>query len=305
MTRHTLAIDSSVCTGSIQSVSDGRLWRSVAAAALACAVAWTAAVLFLWVAQSWLLFRVGESRAATAALDRRVFTQSSFVTANGLRLESVLLTHDPAEERYWILFCPPAGASTRVARIQGHLQQLWRFGYNVFAFDYRGFGGNRGTPSEDGLYEDATAAYRSLIDGHGVAPTRVVIAGRSLGASVAVDLATRVESGGLLLFSPIDSVPAAAARIYPWAPVRWLARYRFDNSSKAAIVGQPVVLVYGAPDPYMPLADARSLFQAFRGRRTMLETNGNHHHSGFMELGTLQDALEKVWPVPPIQEPSQ
>jgi fermentation-respiration switch protein FrsA (DUF1100 family) len=297
MTRQTLAIDPSVRTASIQPVSDGRLWRSVAAAALVCAAAWSGAVLFLWIAQSWLLFRVGESRTATAALDRSVFTQSSFVTANGLRLESVLLTHDPAEERYWIFFCPPAGASTRVARIQGHLQQLWRLGYNVFAFDYRGFGGNRGTPSEAGLYEDATAAYRSLIDAHGVPPTRVVIAGRSLGASVAVDLATRVESGGLLLFSPIDSVPAAAARLYPWAPVRWLSRYRFDNSSKAANVSQPVVLVYGAPDPYMPLADARSLFQAFRGRRTMLETNGNHHHSGFIELNELQDAVEKVWPV--------
>lgn len=296
MTPQTLAIDPPR-TASIEPVSDGRLWRSVAAAALACAAAWSGTVLFLWAAQFWLLFRISESRAVTTVPDPGVFTRSSFVTADGLRLDSVLLTHHSADERFWIFFCPPAGASTRVARIQEHLQQLWSLDYNVFAFDYRGFGGNRGTPSEVDLYEDATAAYRSLIDAHGVAPTRVVIAGRSLGASVAVDLATRVESGGLLLFSPIDSVPAAAARLYPWAPVRWLARYRFDNSSKAAWVSQPVVLVYGVPDPYMPLANARSLFQAFRGRKTMLETNGNHHHSGFMDLIELQRALEQVWPV--------
>jgi fermentation-respiration switch protein FrsA (DUF1100 family) len=302
MTRQTLAIDPSARAASIQPVSDGRLWRSVAAAVLLCVVTWSGAVLFLWLAQSWLLFRLGDSRADTAAMDPSVFSESSFVTADGLRLESVLLTHGPAEERYWILFCPPAGASTRVRRIQGHLQALWRLGFNVFAFDYRGFGDNSGTPSEAGLYEDATAAYQSLTEVHGVAATHVVIAGRSLGASVAVDLATRVESGGLLLFSPIDSVPAAAARLYPWAPVRWLARYRFDNSSKAAVVIQPVVLVYGAPDPYMPLADARFLFQAFRGRRKMLETKGNHHHSGFMDLNELQDAVEKVWPARPIQK---
>jgi uncharacterized protein len=125
----------------------------------------------------------------------------------------------------------------------------------------------------------------------------VIIAGRSLGAAVAVDLATRVESGGLLLFSPIDSVPEAAARLYPWAPVRWLARYRFDNLAKAAFVNQPVVLVYGTPDPYMPLANARALYQAFRNSRTMLETHGNHHHSGFMAVNELHHALEKVWPV--------
>jgi len=287
----------------MQSVSDGRLLRSVAAVVFACATMWFGAVLFLWLFQSWLLFRVGESRANTAALDPRAFSQSSFVTTDGLRLESVLLTHGPSEERYWILFCPPAGASTRVARIQGHLLELWRLGYNVFAFDYRGFGGNSGTPTEAGLYEDATAAYRSLINEHRVAATHVVIAGRSLGASVAVDLATRVESGGLLLFSPIDSVPAVAARLYPWAPVRWLARFRFDNVSKAAVVRDPVVLVYGAPDPYMPLADARSLFQAFRGRRKMLETMGNHHHSGFMEPNELQDAVRDIWPARPAQKP--
>jgi len=301
MTRQTLAIDPIARSVSIQPISDGRLRRSVAAAALACAAAWFGAVLFLWIAQSWLLFRVGESRVATAALDRSVFTQSSFVTANGLHLDSVLLTHNTPEQRYWIFFCPPAGASTRVARIQGHLQQLWSLGYNVFAFDYRGFGGSRGTPSEAGLYEDATAAFRSLIDGHGVDPKRLVISGRSLGASVAVDLATRVESAGLLLFSPIDSVPTAAARLYPWAPVRWLARYRFDNASKAPFVSEPVVLVYGSPDPYMPLADARSLFESFPNRRTMLETHGNHHHSGFMELNVLHDAVDKVWPVRPTR----
>jgi fermentation-respiration switch protein FrsA (DUF1100 family) len=301
MTRQTLAIGPSVHTAPIQPVSDGRLLRSVAAVVLVFAVIWSGAVLFLWLFQSWLLFRVGESRVDSAALDRSVFAESSFVTADGLRLESVLLMHGPEEERYWILFCPPAGASTRAGRIQGHLQQLWRLGYNVFAFDYRGVGGNQGAPSEAGLYEDATAAYRSLVEAHGVLPTRVVIAGRSLGASVALDLATRVESGGLLLFSPIDSVPAAAARLYPWAPVRWLARYRFDNSSKAPIVSVPVVLVYGAPDPYMPLAGARSLFLAFPAHRKMLETQGNHHHSGFMDLSELNNGLEEVWPPRPIQ----
>jgi hypothetical protein len=177
MTRQTLAIDPSARAASIQPVSDGRLWRSVAAAVLLCVVTWSGAVLFLWLAQSWLLFRLGDSRADTAAMDPSVFSESSFVTADGLRLESVLLTHGPAEERYWILFCPPAGASTRVRRIQGHLQVLWRLGFNVFAFDYRGFGDNSGTPSEAGLYEDATAAYQSLTEVHGVAATHVVIAG--------------------------------------------------------------------------------------------------------------------------------
>jgi hypothetical protein len=82
-----------------------------------------------------------------------------------------------------------------------------------------------------------------------------------------------------------------------------LARYRFDNRSKAILVSQPVVLVYGAPDDYMPLADARALSRAFHGRAKMLETNGNHHHSGLTDVNKLQDALEDVWPLSPIQKP--
>lgn len=288
---------------SFQAVSRGRLSRSVAAAMLTCATAWSAAVLFLWLAQPWLLFRSFDD-GETTDFDRHVFVESSFMTADGLRLEGVRLTHATDGERYWILFCLPAGASIREARTQGHLEQLWRLDYNVFAFDYRGMGGNGGTPSEGGFYEDAIAAYRSLISADHVAPARVILAGRSLGTSVAVDLATRVESGGLLLFSPIDSVPAAAARLYPWAPVALLARYRFDNSLKAPAVRAPVMVVYGAPDPYLPLGKARSLFETFPRHVKMLETQGNHHHSGFKDMSEVRQlnaALHDIWPVAAVR----
>jgi fermentation-respiration switch protein FrsA (DUF1100 family) len=283
----------------VQPVSRGRLWRSVAALALFWATLWCAAVLSLGLGQSLLLFNAGESRMFTAEFDRSVFADASFVTQDGLRLESVLLTHGPSDDRYWILFCPPAGASTRVARIQEHLRQLWSLGYNVFAFDYRGFGGNAGTPSEAGLYEDARAAYRFLTNTHGVTSSRIVLAGRSLGASVALDLATKVDSGGVLLFSPIDSVPNVAARLYPWAPVRWLARYQFDNRTKAPTIHRPVVLVYGAPDYFMSLLDVRSLFREFRDRKRFLKTSGDHHDSGFVDVKALNAALVEFWPPSP------
>jgi pimeloyl-ACP methyl ester carboxylesterase len=244
----------------------------------------------------------GASRDYTARLDPKLFHASTFVTGSGLRLESVLLTHDSNPNRYWILFCPPAGASTQVRRIQGQLHQLWDFGYNVFAFDYRGFGDNAGMPTEEGLYADATAAFEHLTQGEGVSASQVILAGRSLGSSVAVDLATRVDAAGLLLFSPIDSVPSVGARLYPWAPVRWLARYSFNNRVKAGRISRPVILVYGSGDGFMPSGEARLLFQAFRGPRVMLETSGGHHHSGFIEPVQLWRALLEFWPV---EQPSK
>ena len=77
-------------------------------------------------------------------------------------------------------------------------------------------------------------------------PQRIILAGRSLGSAVAVELATRVSPGGLLLFSAIDSVPATASRLYFWAPVGLLASQRFDSLAKAPRVMVPVLQVHSS-----------------------------------------------------------
>src|SRR5262245_22116388 len=115
-------------------VRERRLWRVGASIGLLWAFVWPFAILVLWVGQSHIVFMTGESRADPAPFDPKVFHESTFSSSNGLRLESVLLPHASNPARYWILFCPPAGASTRTGRIQGHLRYLWSFGYNVFAF---------------------------------------------------------------------------------------------------------------------------------------------------------------------------
>ena len=93
---------------------------------------------------------------------------------------------------YCILFCPGAGNSIHFRRVQVQLQQLADIGYGVLAFDYRGFGRSGGVPSEAGLYENAAAAYTYLTTVRQVPPSRVILAGRSLGSAVAVELASKV-----------------------------------------------------------------------------------------------------------------
>jgi pimeloyl-ACP methyl ester carboxylesterase len=272
-------------------------WRIIAGGVLFVAAMWVASVFALWVAEPHLVFMTHLSRRHTAPLDPAIFHSQTFVSS-GLRLNSVVLTHDSTNDRYWILFCPPAGASTRVKRIQDHLKKLRDLGYNVMAFDYRGFGDSPGVPSEDGLYADAAAAYAHLVAERRVPPSRIILAGRSLGSAVAVDLATRVDAAGLVLFAPIDSVPQAGARVYPFAPVRWLATHQFAAAAKASAISVPVVAVFGVRDQYMPLTDARGLFERFRGPKVMIETAGGHHHSGFVHIAELYRALARFWPPP-------
>jgi pimeloyl-ACP methyl ester carboxylesterase len=83
------------------------------------------------------------------------------------------------------------------------------------------------------MNEDALTAYGYLTKDVDVEPERIILGGRSLGSAVAIELATRVPSGGLLLLSAIDSVPATASRFYFWAPVSLLASQRFDSMAKA------------------------------------------------------------------------
>ena len=250
----------------------------------------------LWAGEPYLVFNTAMSRSYTALPDSRLFESRVFPDGNNGSLKGLLLKHAGEEDRHWILFCLPAGASTQVRDVQKQLTRLGTFGYNVFAFDYRGFGDSAGTPTEQGLYADATAAYRYLLRTERVPAERIILAGRSLGSAVAVDLATRVPAAGLILFAPIDSVPAVAARVYPWAPVRLLGSYEFDSFAKAATIDLPVVVFHGWPDSYMRPSDARVLLERFRGRKLMVTTGGGHHHAGFDDAAMLYRALAKFWP---------
>ena len=276
-----------------------RVGRVLAAGALFFLVVWAGSVALLWAGEDQLVFMAAHSRSYTQAPDPSIFKARILSNSGARRLSAVMLAHDDDADRYWILFCVPAGSSTQTGGIQGQLQQLWSLGYDVFAFDYRGFGDSSGTPTEDGLYDDAAAAYDYLSGIERVPPARIILAGRSLGSAVAVELATRVDSAGLLLFSAIDSVPAVAQRLYPWAPVRWLARHRFDSASKAKSIEVPVMMFYGWPDSFVRRSDARALLAEFRGPKLMIETGGGHHFAGFFDRMELYRNLNSFWPAHP------
>ena len=270
--------------------------RVVAAGALFFLAVWAGAVAVLWAAEPYLVFNTAMSRSYAAVPDPKIFESRVFPNGDGALLNTLLIRHADQADRYWIIFCLPAGASTQVRDVQSQMKHLWNLGHNVFAFDYRGFGGNPGTPTEQGLYDDATAAYRYLSRTERVPPTRMLLAGRSLGSAVAVDLATRVPAAGLLLFAPIDSVPAVAGRVYPWAPASLLSTYQFDSLAKASRIDLPVVMFHGWQDSYIRLADAQILLEQFRGRKLMVKTAGGHHHAGFVDPAALYRALAKFWP---------
>ena len=107
-----------------------------------------------------------------------------------------------------LLWCH-GNAGNIIHRLE-NLAELHRAGISVFLFDYRGYGRSQGTPSEEGVYQDALAAAGYLVRSRRVKPERLVIFGRSLGAAVAGEVASRQKAAGLILESAFPSVESVA-----------------------------------------------------------------------------------------------
>lgn len=176
----------------------------------------------------------------------------------------------------WLLVCHGnAGNLSDVGR-PAHYAGLRALGLNLFAFDYRGYGESGGTPSEAGLYADAEAAYRYLRETLHVPADRIVLFGHSLGSTVAVELATRVPVAGLVLDGALVSVTARAQEVYPYVPVRWIARSRYASIDKIGRVALPKLFLHARADEVVPIAHGRRLFEAASAPKTFVPLAGGH-----------------------------
>ncbi len=166
-------------------------------------------------------------------------------------------------------------------------------GFDVLLLDYRGYGGNPGSPTEEGLAADARAAHRHLVDERGVRPGRLLLFGESLGAAVAARLARERPVGGVLLRSPFVSLADVAAVHYPFLPVRLLLRDRFPVREHVAAVSAPVAVVAGGSDEIVPREQSRAVADA--SGAAYAEVPGARHNDPELGHGPLVvDALVRL-----------
>lgn len=155
-------------------------------------------------------------------------------------------------------------------------------GVATLIIDYRGYGRSGGQPSEQGLYRDARAAWRYLVDKRGLPPEAVIVFGRSLGAAVAAHLATERPVGGLVLESAFTSAPDLGAELYPLFPVRMLARFRYPTRALVNEVNAPVLVVHSPDDEIVPFRHGQAIYEAAPEPKTFLRIQGDHN-TGFLQ----------------------
>jgi hypothetical protein len=137
-------------------------------------------------------------------------------------------------------------------------------GYGLLLAEYRGYNGNPGEPSEQGLYHDGRAAL-AWLESQGVPADEVVLAGLSVGSGPAVQLATETKPHAVILISPLASLPATASEAYPWLPTGWIIRDRYDNLAKLHRVDAPVLILHGEADALISVTQAERLARAKPG----------------------------------------
>jgi fermentation-respiration switch protein FrsA (DUF1100 family) len=155
---------------------------------------------------------------------------------------------------------------------------LRRLGANVCVPEYVGYGMSTGDAGEKGCYASADAAYEYLLTRADVDRSKIVAMGWSLGAAVAVDLASRRPVAGLAMFSAFTSMADMAREVYPFIPgASLILRHRFESLSKIARVTCPVIVGHGTSDQMIPFSMGEQLAAAAKAPVTFLAVEGAEH----------------------------
>jgi len=275
-------------------------------------LAYGAVLVLVFVFQSRLVFFPGTGREV-------VVTPQSY----GLGFETVGIQTADGEtlQAWWV---PAEGARGTVLFFHGnagnishrldYLLMFNRLRYSTLIVDYRGYGRSTGTPSEEGTYRDAEAAWDYLRHARLAQPRDVVIAGESLGAAVATRLAAelsllplgeghgmregrrehrapafpseeRTKAGmgprAVVLLSTFTSATDLGAEVYWFLPVRLLSRIGYDNRENLKRIRAPVFIAHSRDDDIVPYAHGKRLYEAANEPKAFLEMRGGHN-DGFI-----------------------
>lgn len=225
------------------------LWAAVALLAM-----YAAAVAYMYLRQRALLYAPTVARPLAASCGIADLREVTLHTDDGLALNAWWLPPRPG--RPVALYCH--GNAGCMSDCAFKLAAWQTAGMGALLFDYRGYGGNPGRPTEQGLYADGRAARRFLRDA-GIGDDRLVIHGESLGSGVAAQLALEHPPAALVLEAAFVSIPAVGKRQYPWLPVHRLTKDRFETLAKIGRIRCPVFLLHGEDDDLVPVEMAQTL----------------------------------------------
>jgi uncharacterized protein len=231
-------------------------------------------LIALFVMQRSLIFPippVGRSSPASAGFPEA--EEHVLTTSDG---EKVIVWHVPAKPGHpVVLFFHGNGdfLAGRVARFRG----ITADGNGLVALSYRGYAGSTGAPSEQGLLNDAAAAYAFTAERYKA--NQIVVWGFSLGTGIAVAISADHPVGKLILEAPYTSIADIAGSVFPIVPVRWLLRDQFRSDQRIARVRAPLLIMHGGKDPAISIRFGERLFALAHEPKQFVRFPGGGHEN--------------------------
>jgi len=252
-------------------------------------IAYLLVCVMLYFAQDWLLFP-GASYQGSAETTIVAPPGCEMVRLNAATGDRVTALWGQAigadgkvdpqfEQRPTLLYFYGNGAT--IAWSMGEFKQFRKLDVNVLLPDYVGYGMSTGKPSETSLYATADAAYEYLTKTRGVPPRRIVAIGWSLGAAVAIDLASRKPVAACAMFCPFTNLRETAHYHLPWFPTSLILKYRFDNLAKIGGLTCPLFICNGLKDEIVPPPMSDRLAAAAKAPVTRVKVPTADHNGIF------------------------
>ena len=240
------------------------------------------AVGVLWLAQRRLIYFPDDTPVPPAGQVLDGARDVELVTVDGLHL-GAWLKPPVGPDRGFVVLAAPGNAGNRAGRA-GLISALSDSGFTVLAIDYRGYGGNPGNPTEEGLANDLRAAHEFLV-GEGWSSQRTIFLGESLGCAAVVALAAQHPPAGMVLRSPFMDLPAVAGHHYPVLPVRAMLWDRFPVADLIARIDVPTVVVYGDADSVVPPEQSHEVAERAAGPVEVVRVGGADHNDAVLAEG--------------------
>jgi len=187
----------------------------------------------------------------------------------------------PARDaKYTIIFFH--GNAGNISHRLDKISIFYNLGLSTFIFDYRGYGKSKGRPYEEGLYIDADAVYRYLINEIKVPADKIILYGESLGTAVAIKLASEVNVKAVILEGAFSKGRDMAKRFYPFLPY-FLFSNSFDSLSRIKSIKYPKLFLHSIDDEIVPFDLAKKLYDDAPPPKELVKLSGSHN-SCFMDI---------------------
>ena len=253
-------------------------------------IAYLAVLIFMYFFQRNLLYHPSENNYQNSKI--QFDYEEIFIKVDEeIKLKSWLIKKDFDKFKTLVIFHGNAGdLSNRIYK----LNELSKLNINILLISWRGFSGNKGFPTEQNLYKDAEASIKWL-NGQKINNNKIILYGESLGSGVAVELGKKNNFNSIILESPFTSIENSAKIYYPYLPVKYLLKDRYDSISKIDMVKSPIMIMHGEKDDVVPFIMGKRLFEKANSPKHSYFTSTDDHMMEFNSelLKEIKNFIEK------------